>query len=122
MPMNRRRFLCTASAAPLAWNAHAEPQTPQASGLKITAIRLVNTRPKKPAPAYTPAPGSWSTQNVEVANPMSIYPEYKATRSLFFPDPGKVPSFTVEIGTDAGITGLGNGGAAGGPVVAEHLS
>jgi L-rhamnonate dehydratase len=59
---------------------------------------------------------------VEVANPMSVYPEYKATRSLFNADPGKVPSFTVEITTDKGIKGYGNGGPAGGPVVMEHLT
>ena len=47
--------------------------------------------PSGPSPAYKPAPGSWSTGGVEVANPMSIYPEYKATRSLFQPDPGKLP-------------------------------
>src|SRR5690349_17100394 len=112
--MNRRRFLCTASAAPLV-SAAAAPA--EARGLKIIGVRLVNTKPKKPAPIYTPAPGSWSTQNVEVANPMSIYPEYKATRSLFFPDAGKVPSFTVEISTNKGIKGYGSGGPGGGPVV-----
>ena len=48
------------------------------SKLKITGVRLVRTRPKHPVPTYTPAPGSWSTQGVEVANPMSIYPQYKA--------------------------------------------
>ena len=53
---------------------------------------------------------------------MSIYPEYKARRELFFPDPGKVPSFTVEITTDKGITGYGNGGPGGGPVVVDHLA
>jgi L-rhamnonate dehydratase len=55
------------------------------SKLKITSVRLVNTHPKRPVPAYQPAPGSCSTNGVEVANPMSIYREYKATRSLFLP-------------------------------------
>jgi L-rhamnonate dehydratase len=50
------------------------------SGLKITGVRIVQTRPKRPLPSYAPAPGSWSTGGVEVANPMSIYPRYKATR------------------------------------------
>ncbi len=53
---------------------------------------------------------------------MSVYPEYKAMRSLFMPDPGKVPSFTVEITTDKGIKGYGNGGPGGGMVVIEHLT
>ena len=38
---------------------------------------------------------------MEVANPMSIYPKYKATRSLFNPDPGKLDDFTVEVATEA---------------------
>ena len=57
------------------------------SKLKITGVRIVNTRPKRPVPAYKPAAGAWSTGGVEVASPMSIYPEYKAMRSLFQPDP-----------------------------------
>jgi len=118
--MNRRHFLCASAAAP-AGRLAAEPELP-ASRLKITGVRLVKTRPRRPVPAYTPAAGSWSTQNVEVANPMSIYPEYKATRSLFFPDAGKMPGFTVEIATDKGIKGYGSGGAGGGMVVMEHLS
>ena len=77
--------------------------------MKITSVRLANTRPKRPVPAYQPAPGSWATNGVEVASPMSIYPEYKATRSLFLPDPGKVPTFTVEIATDKGLKGYGSG-------------
>ena len=92
------------------------------SGLKITGVRLVQTRQRKPIPPFTPAAGSWSTGGVEVANPMSIYPEYKATRSLFMADPGKVPSFTVEITTDKGLKGYGNGGPGGGPVVTDHLA
>jgi L-rhamnonate dehydratase len=119
--MNRRMFMTAVPAAAFAAQAPA-PVTTGRSRLKITGVRLVKTRPRRPAPAYTPTPGSWSTQNVEVANPMSIYPEYKATRSLFFPDPGKVPSFTVEITTDKGITGYGSGGPGGGMVVLEHLT
>ncbi|MCC6393103.1 MAG: hypothetical protein IT167_21060, partial [Bryobacterales bacterium] len=110
--MNRRQLL---RAAPLAgmllnrqWMPEAEAAPPlpfagEKSRLKITGIRLVHTRPAHPLPQYTPSAGSWSTQGVEVANPMSIYPEYKATRSLFFPDPGKLGGFTVEISTDKGI-------------------
>jgi len=75
----------------------------------------------RPYPAYTPAPGSWSTGGVEVANPMSIYPEYKAMRSLFQPDPGKVPSFHVEVSTDKGVKGYGSGGPGGGYIVEQHL-
>ncbi|MBI4904286.1 MAG: L-rhamnonate dehydratase [Acidobacteria bacterium] len=114
--MLKDSFLPSAEAAP------PLPFAGEKSKLKITGIRLVRTRPIKPAPAFTPTPGSWSTQGVEVANPMSVYPEYKATRSLFMPDAGKMPSFTVEITTDKGIKGYGNGGPGGGTVVTEHLS
>ena len=111
--MQRRDFLRLSLATlPLP----ALPFQAEKSKLKITGVRLVETRPKRPVPAYTPAPGSWSTGGVEVANPMSIYPEYKAQRSLFQPDPGKLPGFTVEISTDKGVKGYGNGGTGGGPV------
>src|SRR5215472_15317904 len=92
------------------------------SKLKITGVRLVQTRAKRPVPSYTPAPGSWSTGGVEVASPMSIYAEYKAQRSLFLPDPGKLPGFTVEISTDKGVKGYGSGGPGGGPVVIDHFT
>lgn len=101
----------------------AVPMFAQALGkLKITGVRLVNTRPRIQAPAYTPSAGSWSTGGVEVANPMSIYPEYKAQRSLFMPNPGGLGGFTVEISTDKGITGIGQGGIGGGAVVTGHLT
>src|SRR5437667_9076481 len=92
------------------------------SKMKITGVRLVHTRPKKPVTAYKPAPGSWSTGGVEVANPMSIYPEYKAKRSLFQPNPGDLDGFTVEIATDKGVKGYGSGGIGGGLIVEKHLT
>lgn len=120
--MTRRQLLATLPFA-AASTAVSLPQfafAQEKSKLKITGIRLVKTRLRKPLPAYTPSPGSWSTQGVEVANPVSIYPEYKATRSLFAAD--NVPSFTVEITTDKGIKGYGNGGPGGGNVVVGHLT
>src|SRR5687767_11411745 len=99
--MKRRNFLKLAPWAGLAGSAsQASGQLPfsaEKSKLKITGVKLVSTKPRNPAPAYKPAPGSWSTGGVEVANPMSIYPEYKAQRSLFQPDPGKLGGGTVEI-------------------------
>src|SRR3984893_10783779 len=121
--MHRRSFLelglklSGASALPLPALAFQDEK----SKLKITGVRIVRTRPKRPLPSYTPAPGSWSTGGVEVANPMSIYPEYKATRSLWNPDPGKLEGFTVEITTDKGVKGYGTGGAGGGAVIEQHL-
>ena len=113
--MRRRDLLKAAMLPALGW-------AQEKSKLKITGIRLVQVKPRKPYPAFTPAAGAWSVDKVEVANPMSIYPEFKARRALFFADPGKVPSFTVEITTDKGITGYGGGGPGGGPVVVDHLA
>jgi L-rhamnonate dehydratase len=125
--MKRRDILFGATAAGIAAGLNRGEAAPmpfqqERSKLKITGVRLVQTRPRKRWPDYEPAAGSWSTQGVEVASPMSIYPEYKAMRSLFMPDPGKVASFTVEISTDKGIKGYGQGGPGGGMVVMEHLS
>jgi L-rhamnonate dehydratase len=53
---------------------------------------------------------------------MSVYPEYKAQRTLFMPDPGKLEGFTVEISTDKGVKGYGSGGIGGGQVVTGHLT
>ncbi len=114
--MNRREFLGAAGAValpPLAW-------AQEKSKLKITEIKIVRTRPRKPYPAFQPAAGAWSTQGVEVANPVSIYPEFKPRRELFAAT--NVPSFTVEVTTDKGIKGYGNGGPGGGAVVTGHLA
>jgi L-rhamnonate dehydratase len=90
------------------------------SKLKITSIRMVKTKPKKPVPSYTPAPGSWSTRGVEVANPMSIYPKYKAQRSLFMADDLGLDA--VELMTDKGVSGIGFGGPGCGFVIEKHLT
>ena len=122
--MHRRRFFSLLTPAALLPQAKAAPLQALASErskLKITSVRLVRTRPRRPLPAYTPAPGSWSTGGVEVANPMSIYPEYKPMRSLFQADPGKLGGFWVEISTDKGVKGYGQGGPAGGHIVEGHL-
>jgi L-rhamnonate dehydratase len=116
--MKRREFLATLSAAALPTLAFSQ----EASGLKITLVRLVKTRPKKPAPAYTPSSSAWNGNRTEVANPMSVYPDFKPYRDLFYAEPGKVDPFTVEIGTDKGIKGYGNGGPGGGQVVIGHLT
>lgn len=124
--MQRRSFLSTGLAAPAAAVTAAAPAAAQCpdfgrSKLKITSVKIVKTRERLYRPTYKPSPGAWSTQGVEVANPMSIYPKYKAERSLFNPDPGKLDDFTVEITTDKGIKGYGNGGRAGATIVEGHL-
>ena len=121
--MNRRTFL---KASPAAGAALAAPMAAQTtdfgkSSLKITGIRTMPAKPRTGSYKYTPKPGSWSTQGVEVANPMSIYPRYKPERSLFNPDPGKLDDFLVEITTDKGINGYGTGGRGGDTVINGHL-
>ena len=90
--------------------------------LRITGVRLVTMRPKRPVPRYEPAPGSWSTGGVEVANPVSIYPKYKPMRSLFGADGPRARSFWVEISTNKGVKGYGPGGPGGGVIVEDHLT
>src|SRR5688572_585735 len=119
--MKRRDLFRFAPAAALA-AVPAPAFQSENSKLKITGVRLVSTRLRRPMPQYKPAAGSWSTGGVEVANPMSVYPEYKAMRSLFQPDPGKLPGFTVEITTDKGLKGYGSGGTGGGVFVEQHFT
>lgn len=90
------------------------------SGMKITRVKMVNPRRKKPWPEYTPAAGSWSTGGVEVANPMSIYPKYKPQRSLFMS--GDMGPTAVQISTDKGVTGIGYGGPGAAFVIENHLT
>lgn len=90
------------------------------SKLKITEIKMVNPKRKKPWPSYKPAEGAWSAGGVEVANPMSIYPKYKATRSLFMSD--NLGPTAVQIKTDKGVSGIGYGGPGAGFVVENHLT
>ena len=134
--MDRRQFLRsspwlpTGAAAALASLGKAEARPlalpplllfqDEKSKLKITSIRLVKPKPKRPLPSYTPAPGSWSTGGVEVANPMSIYPKYKPKRSLFMAD--DLGPAAVEISTDKGVKGIGFGGPGAGFVIEKHLT
>ena len=122
--MERRTFLTRAAALAAASIAQAALPSmawaQERSRLKITGVRLVKAKPIHPAIEFTPAKGSWSTQNVEVASPLSIYPEYKPTRSLFAAN--GVTTFTVEVTTDKGVTGYGQGGPGGGPIVIGHLA
>ncbi|HEU0005267.1 MAG TPA: hypothetical protein VFS12_04680, partial [Terriglobia bacterium] len=94
--MNRRQFLSSSFVPLVATSLNAAPAAAhplpvpaplpfqaEKSKLKITGIRMVRPKPKRPIPTYAPTPGSWSTGGVEVANPMSIYAKYRAKRSLF---------------------------------------
>ncbi len=134
--MRRRHFLRTASALPAAaalaakpvaeLSAEPFPEPPplpfadEKSKLKITGIRMVKPKPRKPIPEYKPAPDSWSVGGVEVANPMSIYPKYKPHRDLFMAD--DLGPEVVEITTDKGVKGIGYGGPGAGFVIEKHLT
>jgi len=133
--MNRREFFKSSSIVPVGAAAalgmlgnteiRPSPLPPlpfqgEKSQLKITSISMVKPRPKRPVPSYTPTPGSFSTSEAEVANPMSIYPKYKAKRSLFTAD-GLGPD-VVEITTDKGVKGIGYGGPGAGFVIEKHLT
>ncbi len=120
--MHRRQFLRNAGLGAAALLASAPPALPVEDNLRITGVRLVRMRRRRPVPPYEPAAGSWSTGGVEVANPVSIYPKYKPMRSLFQPDRGGVSGFWVEIQTDKGVSGYGTGGPGGGPIVEGHLT
>ena len=58
--------------------------------------------------------GSWLSEGL-IANPMSIYPEYRQKRQSWY---GPMTSAIVEISTDAGIRGLGTVGGGKGKLAA----
>src|SRR5689334_20699019 len=116
--MDRRKFLSTSAAfslAGLAQPSHAADDDPsrfpapaplsfrnEKSGLKITAIRAVRLQPLHPLPKYEPTPGFWNTTDVEIANPLSIYPRFKPRRSLFYAE--DLGPLEVMVETNKGIT------------------
>ncbi len=91
----------------------------QKGDLKITDIRPVQLVPKRPLPVYEPTEGSWNTSEVEIANPLSIYPRFKPRRSLFYAENLGPSSVIVE--TDKGISGFGTGGPGAAFVVEKQL-
>jgi L-rhamnonate dehydratase len=134
--MHRRTFVKTVAAGSLvslgrdvgaaAQDSHPRfPEPPplpfreEKSGLKITGIRPVRLVPKRPLPRYEPTAGSWNTSQVEIANPLSIYPRFKPRRSLFFAD--DLGPNAVMVETDKGITGFGFGGPGAAFVIEKHL-
>ena len=118
--MKRRQFLEGALLSTAAVSLPSLGWAQEKSKLKITGVRLVKTRLKRPYPEYKPSADAWSTQGVEVSAPLNIYPEYKPTRSTF--QAKGVDAFTVEVTTDKGVTGYGDGGPGGGPIVMGHLA
>jgi L-rhamnonate dehydratase len=134
--MHRRTFLKTAAAGTsLSWIPDVGANTPDAqlrfpkppplsfceeqSGLSITGIRAARLVPQRPIPTYEPATGSWNTSEVEIANPLSVYPRFKPRRSLFYAE--DLGPETVVVETNKGITGMGYGGPGAALVVERHL-
>ncbi len=78
------------------------------SQVLVNPVRSDDTKPK-----------SWLSESL-VANPMSIYPEYKAKRSSWGAKWG--PELLVRVITDDGIEGIGGPVPAGGRIIVEqHL-
>lgn len=134
--MHRRTFLKTATAGSfLSWTTDmgastldTQPRFPkppplsfceEKSGLTITGIRAARLVPKRPIPTYEPTAGSWNTSEVEIANPLSVYPRFKPRRSLFYAE--DLGPETVIVQTNKGITGMGYGGPGAALVVERHL-
>lgn len=88
-------------------------------------FRIVDVRAAIPAAAnadyFARSQGHWIRDSV-IANPMSIYPAYKATRSSWGVD--ALGGLVVEIEAGNGAVGIGvsQGGIAGGTIVERHLA
>jgi L-rhamnonate dehydratase len=82
-------------------------------GMRITDVTVTQVKPDEEKPK------SWLSESV-VANPMSIYPEYKARRSSWGAKWG--PELLVQITTDDGITGIGCAVPAGArSIIEDHF-
>ena len=118
--MNRREFMKAGCFLPVSSALFTAPASQTGKGeMKIIDVRAVDPKPVHPVPEFEPAPGAWSARDVEVASPMSIYPRFKARRSLFMAD--DLGPSAVEVTTDKGIHGIGFGGPGAGFVVEKHL-
>jgi L-rhamnonate dehydratase len=126
--MDRRQFLSSTGTAALVLGAAAPlstrkqqllaalvpaplPSTPPptfqgvASDLRITDIRIVRPRQRDRETFQ-----AWLSQSL-VANPMSIYPKYKAERASW--QGLGMGDVWVEVSTNKGLTGWGRGGGGG---------
>jgi L-rhamnonate dehydratase len=97
-------------------------------GMKITGIKLYRIRAGNAGEKGARFGesqywgGGWATHSL-VANPMSVYPAYAATRTLWM-GPGQDP-YAIEILTDEGVTGCAvnyGGGFASCSLIAQHFS
>jgi hypothetical protein len=75
------------------------PFRDEKSDLKITSIRAVRLVPTQPLPKYEQTPGTWNTTEVEIANPLSIYPKFKPGARCSTP---RISTDTVMVETNKG--------------------
>ena len=112
--MNRRDFLNVAPLAAgtlVASSAYAQaPFADEKSKLKITGVRLVQTRPRGRCPptrrrrvVVDQTRSKWPTRCRSI-------PNTRRRGRSFSRIPARCPRLTVEITTDKGIKGYGNGG------------
>ena len=130
---NRREFLRCAPVAAAWGSIQAGEQAfgfqAEKSKLKITGLRLVNTRPKLMLSKYKVPPEPWST-GFPISVPAGKYafqagttealsggPPTQQPEALHDPNLPMFPmdrgAFSVEVTTDKGISGLGRGGGGG---------
>ncbi len=130
--MKRRDFLQAVPAARASSLALSEASTQalpvpclaEKSGLKVTGVRLVELKSKRPLPPYKIAYEQWSAPGTPKALPTNKYgPGSQAAGETFDPSrlpyPGVSGAFSVEITTDKGVTGYGRGGNGGKPHVQD---
>ena len=124
--MKRRNFLQIApmAGAGLAVGQAVEsgpaplPFQAEKSGLKITGVRLVEAKSRRPLPPYKITYEQWATPDTPKSLPTNMYrPGRQGGAETFDPNlplfPGVGGAFTVEITTDKGVTGFGRGGHGG---------
>ncbi len=124
--MNRRSFLRTAplaSASTLGARESADAMPllafqEQKSGLKVTSVRLVQVKARRPLPPYKILYEPASAPSAAKSLPTNKYrPGRQGGGDTFDPNvplfPAPSSGFTVEVRTDKGITGLGRGGSGG---------
>ena len=120
--MNRRKFVGVAPLAGVSSGALLETAQPapaaafqgEKSRLKITGVKLVQVKPRRPLPRYKVLYEAWSRPDAPKSLPMN---KFRSGRQgggeMFDPNlpifPAPSSGFTVEISTDKGVTGLGRG-------------
>ena len=112
----RPRFIAGVSAYAQA------PFADEKSKLKITGVRLVQTRPRRPVPAYTPAPGSWSTGGWKSPTRCRSIPSTRPRVRCSSPIPARFPASRSRSAPTRASRATAAAGLARGYVVEQHLT